>query len=255
VRPNRNAIEMAGAFVQSSYRFAPNDAIAATSGNFAWTPLLKAPEPLPSYDWTGLYGGIEGGGVWAESKQIGQTLGRVTFDATPWFDVSGGMIGGTLGYNAQFARIFVYGLEGDMSWVDARGSARQIALFTDLTASTTEDWLATARARIGVTPVDRWLVYATAGLALADVEATITPATASLGSESDVRAGWTAGGGVEAAIIGNWSAKLEYLYVGLQNHAYFVPTPNNPAADNRAGGVPLNGNIVRAGINYKIDWL
>jgi outer membrane immunogenic protein len=79
--------------------------------------------------------------------------------------------------------------------------------------------------------------------------------TSAFPEESHVRAGWTAGGGVEAAIIGNWSAKLEYLYVGLQNHAYFVPTPNNPAVDNRAGGVPLNGNIVRGGINYRISWL
>ena len=166
------------------------------------------------------------------------------------------MFGNTVGYNVQFARMFVYGLEGDMSWVDASGSASQIAPFnTNNTASTKEDWLATARARIGVTPVDRWLVYATGGLAAADVAATITPPTVFLDSELHVRSGWTAGGGVEASITGNWSAKLEYLYVGLQNHAYAVPTPNNPAADNRAGGVPLNNNIVRGGINYKIDWL
>lgn len=195
-----------------------------------------------------------------KSIQIGQTPGRDTFDATPWFDVSGGMIGGTVGYNSQFTRIFVFGLEGDMSWVDARGSARQIALGTALTASTTEDWLATARARIGVTPVNHWLVYATGGLAMADVEASIPPATGSstteaLGSELHVRPGWTAGGGIEASIIGNWSAKLEYLYVGLQNHGYFVPTPANPLVDNRAGGVPLNDNIVRAGINYRFGWL
>jgi outer membrane immunogenic protein len=169
--------------------------------------------------------------------------------------VNGGLIGGTVGYNSQFAHIFVYGLEGDMSWVDARGSARQIAPFsTNQTASTKEDWLATARARIGVTPVDRWLVYATGGLAAADVEASILPSVAFTG-EHHFRAGWTAGGGVEAAIIGNWSAKLEYLFVGLEDHGYFVPTPNIPLQTNRAGGVPLNNNIIRGGINYKIDWL
>jgi outer membrane immunogenic protein len=152
----------------------------------------------------------------------------------------------------------VFGLEGDMSWVDARGSANQIAPFNvTQTASTNELWLATARARIGVTPVDRWLLYATGGAALADVEAGIANAngTTAFAGESHVRAGWTAGGGVEAAIIGNWSAKVEYLYVGLQNHAYFVPTPNDPTVTNRAGGVPLNNNIIRGGINYKIDWL
>jgi hypothetical protein len=54
-----------------------------------------------------------------------------------------------------------------------------------------------------------------------------------------IRPGWTAGGGVEAIITGNWSAKLEYLYIGLEDHAYYVPTPNNPNLANRAGGVSL----------------
>jgi opacity protein-like surface antigen len=257
--PTLTSVQLAGVFAQLGYRFDPDMTTAAKPAGLA-LPFLKAPAAPAAYNWTGFYAGIEGGEVWGQSIQIGQTPGRDTFDATPWFDVSGGMIGGTVGYNAQFARIFVFGLEGDMSWVDARGSARQIALGTSLTASTTEDWLATARARIGVTPVDHWLVYATGGLAMADVEATIPPSagsssTEALGSESHVRPGWTVGGGVEASITRNWSAKIEYLYVGLENHAYFVPTPANPLVDNRAGGVPLNNNIVRAGINYKFGSL
>jgi len=44
------------------------------------------------------------------------------------------------------------------------------------------------------------------------------------------------------------------LHVGLENHAYFVPTPNIPSQTNRARGVPLDDNIVRAGLNYRIDW-
>ena len=257
LRPNRNAIELAGAFVQTSYRFAPGDPAKTTPGLFDFAMVRKAPAFVPPYDWSGLYGGVEGGGVFGTSKQIGQLPNgsRTTADATPSFNVDGGLVGGTVGYNAQFARIFVYGLEGDMSWVDAHGSAGQIAPFnTAQTATTTEDWLATARARIGVTPFERWLVYGTGGLAAADVEASITPSVAFV-SERHVRAGWTAGGGIEAAIIGNWSAKVEYLFVGLEDHAYFVPTPNIPVQSNRAGGVPLNNNIVRAGVNYRADWL
>jgi outer membrane immunogenic protein len=145
-----------------------------------------------------------------------------------------------------------------MSWVTASGSANQLAPFrTTQTASTNEDWLGTARVRIGVAPANGWLVYGTGGLAVADVGASITNAdgTIAFPGEFHVRPGWTAGGGVEAAIIDNWSAKVEYLYVGLQNHAYFEPTPNDPTMTNRAGGVPLNNNIVRGGVNYKIDWL
>jgi opacity protein-like surface antigen len=177
-----------------------------------------------------------------------------TAAATPWFDVSGGLVGGTVGYNSQFDRIWVFGLEGDLSLVTAGGHAQQIPPFlATQVASTKEDWLGTTRARVGITPAERWLVYASGGLAIAGVEASISPST--FGSESHVRAGWTAGGGIETAITDKVSAKLEYLHVGLENHAYFVPTPNIPNVTNRAGGVPLDDEIVRVGINYKFDWL
>jgi len=250
--PNRNSVDLLGVFTQVSYRFDPDRTIAVKPGGLAW-PFFKAPVAPAAYNWTGLYGGVEGGGVLGQSKQIGQLTDRTTADSTPWFNVDGGLVGGTIGYNSQFARIFVYGLEGDMSWVDARGSAQQIAPFrSDQTGVTTEDWLGTARVRMGVTPANGWLVYGTGGLAVADVGASVV---GDFAAEYHVRAGWTAGGGIEAAIIGNWSAKLEYLFVGLEDHAYFVPTPNDPNRSNRAGGVPLDNNIVRVGINYRFGSL
>jgi opacity protein-like surface antigen len=256
LRPNRNAIEMGGAFVQAGYRFAPGDSAAAKPAGFALPLIFKAPAVVAAYDWTGFYAGATSGGVWGESKQIGQltTGGRHTADATPSFGVGGAVFGVTVGYNSQFDRIWVFGLEGDLSLATASGDARQILPFNvNQVASTREDWLSTARVRLGVTPADRWLVYATGGLAVADVEASVTPSNL-FTSERHVRAGWTAGGGVEAAITDKVSAKLEYLHVGLEDHAYFVPTPNNPTQTNRAGGVPLNNEIVRVGINCKIDW-
>jgi hypothetical protein len=51
--------------------------------------------------------------------------------------------------------------------------------------------------------------------------------TTAFPAEYFVRAGWTVGGGIEVAITGNWSAKFEYPYVGLEDYGYFVPTPNN----------------------------
>jgi opacity protein-like surface antigen len=252
--PTRNAIELLGGFAQVAYRFDPDG--AAKSGAVAW-PLFKAPAASSAYNWTGLYGGIEGGGVFGNSDQIGQLTGgeRPTAAATPSFAVDGGLLGGTLGYNSEFDRKFVFGFEGDMSWVDASGSAQQIPPFnTAQTASTRELWLATARARLGLIPADRWLVYATGGLAAADVQADIAPSTF-FTPESYVRPGWTAGAGIEAVITGNWTAKIEYLFTGLENHAYFVTTPNVANETNRADGVPLDNNIIRAGINYKFGAL
>ena len=50
------------------------------------------------------------------------------------------------------------------------------------------------------------LPYLTGGLAVGDIEA-----RSSLGSSTTTRAGWTVGTGVEWAVVGPWTAKVEYL--------------------------------------------
>lgn len=182
-------------FTQVSYRL---DATGAGAANPLVSPrpiLLKTAAAPIAYNWTGLYGGVEGGGVFSQSKQIGQTApARHTADSTPWFDADGGLAGGTVGYNAQFHQNFVFGMEADISWVDAEGSAHQIPPFdTSQTASTREDWLATARVSLDFTPADRWLVYATGGPAVAEVGASMrTPTAPSHFSKNPTsRPGWT----------------------------------------------------------------
>jgi len=73
---------------------------------------------------------------------------------------------------------------------------------------------------------------------------------------SDNESGWTLGGGVEAAISGPLTAKLEYLYVDLGHVSGSFVTPINAFG----GGVITSGynshitdNILRVGINYRFD--
>ena len=98
---------------------------------------------------------------------------------------------------------------------------------------------------------DRWLAYVTGGVALADIKAQIINENITY-TESHIRGGWTVGGGLELALDRNWSAKLEYLHVGLTDTPYFTPAPgvNNP---DRGGGVPLNQEIVRGGLSYRFN--
>jgi outer membrane immunogenic protein len=99
-------------------------------------------------------------------------------------------------------------------------------------------------------PVDRWLAYVTGGVALADVKAQIINPDTTF-TESHIRGGWTVGAGAEVALDRNWSAKLEYLHVGLTDMPYFTPPPPDNA--NRGGGVPLNQEIVRGGLSYRFN--
>jgi outer membrane immunogenic protein len=95
-------------------------------------------------------------------------------------------------------------------------------------------------------------LYGTGGAAYGLVKnsATITVAGVSaVGTFSDLRAGWTAGGGVEGAFGGGWSAKLEYLYVDLGKTERTLATPGlgTIIADTRR----TTDNIVRVGLNYR----
>ena len=96
------------------------------------------------------------------------------------------------------------------------------------------------------------LLYGTAGVAYGQVKdsATITAPAASVnGTFKDVRAGWTAGAGVEGTIGGGWTAKLEYLYVDLGKTEQTLGTPalGQVITETRR----FTDNIVRVGFNYR----
>ena len=50
----------------------------------------------------------------------------------------------------------------------------------------------------------------------------------------------------------DWSAKVEYLYVGLQDKSYFNPAPGVAFPSNQR--TALDDQIVRVGVNYKLPW-
>ncbi len=188
----------------------------------------------PFYNWTGFYVGLNGGGAFGSSSWSAVPVGS--------FNVSGGLIGGTIGYNWQYGA-WVFGLEGDVDWTNISGTTNLggIGGCLVLTCQTRNDWLATARGRVGYA-FDRWLPYVTGGLAVGNIQAGSPGFT----GVDTANAGWTVGAGVEFAIAGNWTAKAEYLYVDLGNTACgtacaFAPTNN----------VSLTANVVRGGINYR----
>jgi outer membrane immunogenic protein len=193
-------------------------------------PTKAAPMMAPVYNWTGIYIGINGGGGWGRTSQT-DTTGATSGN----YNQSGGVGGGTLGYNYQLNNI-VLGVEGDWDWANINGSSSAVGCTP--TCYTNLRWLATARGRLGVA-WGMWLPYITGGAAFGSVNTGQTglPQFA----VTATRSGWTLGGGVEAMFAPKWSAKLEYLYADLGTTTYTVAIPVN---------VPERVNVLRAGINY-----
>ena len=73
---------------------------------------------------------------------------------------------------------------------------------------------------------------------------------ASVGSNSDVRVGWTVGAGVEGKITNNWSAKLEYLYMDFDTFraVTFTLAPGSPISANV--DTRFRDHVLRVGLNY-----
>jgi outer membrane immunogenic protein len=148
------------------------------------------------------------------------------------------MVGGTVGYNWQFGT-WVLGIEGDIDWADIKGS-KGTALCPG-GCSTENTWLGTARGRLGYA-FDRWMPYITGGAAFGDVTAN----NPGFPGASNTQVGWAAGAGVEFAIAGNWTAKVEYLHYDLGSFNCGVSC-NGFASDN----VKFNADAVRGGINFR----
>ncbi len=189
----------------------------ATGAVAADLPSRRAPAPIiaaaPLFTWTGFYVGVNAGFGWSNDD----------FDSVDLADEDddGGFVGGAqVGYNYQIGS-FVVGLEGDIQYADFGSEGAFVVDGTtyDLDRS---DWFGTVRARAGVA-FDRALIYATGGFAFAD----------------DAN-GWTVGGGVEYAFTNNLSAKIEGLYVNLDNDDDF------PGFDGET-----DFGVVRAGLNFR----
>jgi outer membrane immunogenic protein len=191
----------------------------ASAADMGARPMYTKAPVMAVYNWTGAYIGINGGGGWGSSNVGG--------------DLSGGVFGGQLGYNWQNGQA-VFGIETDIQWSGIDGTST----VAGSAVTVGSDWFGTVRGRLGYA-FDRSLLYVTGGLAYGNVNG-----TSPFSSFSTTNTGWALGGGLEFALQGPWTMKVEYLHVDLGDNNLTVP-----AATVR--NVDFSADIVRAGLNYR----
>jgi len=233
----------------------------ASAASAADLPVYtKAPPPV--WSWTGFYAGGNLGYSWGNADTTVSFVdgtGTVLATSNQSIGINGVIGGGQMGYNWQTGR-WVLGLETDIQATGQQGTATfqcGAPCVTPQSETVTEkmDWFGTVRGRLGYTVTPTVLLYGTGGLGYGDVE-TSGSGTSSF-SSSTWKLGWTAGGGIETRIGGNWTAKLEYLYFSDAAAPNCPPAarvgnvcqPTPPISASVSSGVTAD-NIVRVGVNY-----
>src|ERR1035438_9069934 len=83
---------------------------------YAPAPIMS---PVPVYNWTGIYVGLNGGYGWGSQAPLNISANR--FDGTS-LGFSGGVFGGTAGAQIQSGHV-VIGFEADLDWASFKGSS------------------------------------------------------------------------------------------------------------------------------------
>jgi outer membrane immunogenic protein len=247
-------------------RLALASALAVGAASAALAADLPIPASVPppfyapaiAYNWTGFYIGGNLGVGWnggSFSDSIGNTL-----------DLSSNALflgGAQVGFNYGFGGGILIGAEADFDWLaNTTSSSNTIVLQNPTGTPTGSSASLTANARSLTTVVgrlgyawDRLLFYGKGGGAWVGSN---SPSLAIDGSPVAISAsngnwGFTGGVGIEWAFSGNWSARLEYDFVGLKQ-SFSIPTSAGglPAGDQFTGNT-RNIQLVNAGINYKFS--
>ena len=228
-------ILFAGALSLAIATIAASAPVVAADLPQAPPPMPRAPAfvPVPVYNWSGFYVGINGGWGFGTSNWTNSLAGN-----SGDFNLSGGVAGGTVGANWQINQ-FVVGVEGDIDWANINGSTSN-GLCVGTTCTTKNTWLGTIRGRAGFA-ADRVLFYGTAGGAFGSIQAS----GAAFTNTTSTQFGWTAGAGIEGALTDNLTARIEYLYVDLGNDTCSV------VCFAGSTNVSFKTSLVRAGLNWK----
>lgn len=258
--------------------------VAAAADLARKAPVYKAPPVVVDpWTWTGVYIGVNVGYSWGKSETdatfTNNTTGVLLAASSSDFKLNGAIGGGQIGANWQNG-IWVLGAEADIQWSGQKGSTifscpvvglgapcnpvtagPGFGVSPTATFNQKLEWFGTVRARLGVTPSPTTLLYVTGGLAYGEIETdgvisgfslAQLPVSAAF-NHSTTKSGWTVGGGIEGRLSGNWTGKIEYLYMdlGTVSGTATLLTSNPPLRFDYSSRI--TDNIVRVGLNYKFQ--
>jgi len=205
-------------------------------------PVPAAPPvaaPAASYDWSGIYLGVDGGGNWSSFKFEPDTAAGKTGLKGSRVNADSAFGGIYLGYNYQIDN-WVIGAEADAQLYFGSKGDRYAGLRDGEVVGSSKGF-GSVRARLGYA-VDRFLPYVTGGIALDHWELS-SKAGGKTREDSKTRIGYTLGAGLDYAITDKWIGNIEYRFADFGRSSFDL---NTGSAD-----LSSHSHTVRVGLSYK----
>ena len=142
--------------------------------------------------------------------------------ANPYGALFGGVQGG---FEYLFPSRLMLGIEADFSFPNYEDASKVLSYRATPSGYASEEyeWMASLRGRVGWA-IGPWLPYATAGLAWMSTRWSRIDLASGVedANPSNVRVGYTVGGGLDMRLDARWSTRVEYLYTrfGLAGFAF-----------------------------------
>jgi outer membrane immunogenic protein len=205
-------------------------------------PGPGGPPPIPFYNWSGFYIGGNFGAGWESSNlnEFDPVFGGGTSIS---HSQSGAVGGGQIGYNWQLAPSWLIGVEWLFDGADIR--TRDIDPTLTLLSDSKTDWLTTVTGRLGYT-INNWLFYGKGGGGWVHESYTFTELGVGGVSTSDTTGGWVAGAGIEYGITPNWTIRLDYTHIGLDDR-----NAQGPFSAFDTVSISRHLDLLTAGVNFK----
>lgn len=217
---------------------------AAGAAAFLVAGIAGASAADGTYNWSGFYIGVHGGGVQSDTDWTARQLVPLgTFDQSD----KGFIGGGQVGLQHQFGNV-VAGIEISWSGMDLEKTRLLLG----------ENWSSKIDQTVAVTgrlgwAMNRSLFYVKGGWATANVEFSIDhPGLGNHGSSSGWHDGWTLGGGWEYAFMSSLSLGLEYNFTSIDvDRHWLTQGPQSCSNCNVDGKSDIQAVLAR--LNFKFN--
>jgi outer membrane immunogenic protein len=228
---------------------------AADLGRPAPPPAPPPYIPPAPFSWTGFYIGGNAGVAWTQGD-LNDSFGSSFGNSQNAVFTGGGQVGANYQINW-----LVVGVEADFDWLannnNSSNSVFVPVIGNSFQVSANDRWITTLAGRVGFA-ANNWLFYAKGGGGWVGVNnftvTNVTTGNSFSFSNGNSNSGWLAGAGIEWAFAPNWTARVEYDFLGLNNQSFTLGTgiPSNP--NDVVSITNRDVQTLTVGLNYLFNW-